>query len=82
MTLVGVSTRSSGLATPTTITAGLQKRTFTPTVYLSSFKQVRGQQPWTECRAPRMMLRLVGGGKSSAFPMEFQSLHCRNSSQR
>jgi len=76
------STRSSGLATPTATTAGSQKRTFTPTVYLSSSKQVGAQQPWTECGAPRTVLRLVGGGESGGFPMEFQSPHSGNSSQR
>jgi len=29
-----------------------------------------------------MVFRLVGGGKSSGFPMEFQSTHSENSSQR
>jgi len=48
--------------TLTATTAGLWKRTFMQTVYLSSSKQVGTQQPQVECRTPRMVLRLVGGG--------------------
>jgi len=59
-TLAGVSTRSSGLVTPTATKAGSQKRTFTPSVYLSSSKQVG---------ALKMALRLVGGGESGGFPI-------------
>jgi len=45
----------------------------------ASQRQVGAQQPQTECGTqgtPRMVFKLVGGGESSGFPMEFQSPTC------